>query len=58
MNRFADMFRLTRSEQRIVIILVLALLAVALLTRSRETPAPPLQPLTAPSIAPAPADSD
>ena len=42
MNRLAGMFRLTRSEQRVVVILVLALLAVALLTRSREMPAPPV----------------
>jgi len=58
MNRLAGMFRLTRSEQRVVIILVLALLVIALLTRSRETPAPPAQPLTAPSITPVPAVSD
>ena len=58
MNRLAGMFRLTRSEQRVVVILVLALLAVALLTRSREMPAPPVQPIAEPSTTPVPADSD
>ncbi len=43
MNRLAGMFRLTRSEQRVVIILILALLGIALLTRSRETSGPPAQ---------------
>jgi hypothetical protein len=37
MNGLTNLFRLTRNEQRVVIVLVLALLAIALFAKSRET---------------------
>jgi hypothetical protein len=58
MNRLFDTFRLTRSEQRIVIILVLALLALALLTKTRQANNVPTRPESATTATPAAQDQD
>jgi hypothetical protein len=59
MKKWFAIFSLTKSEQRLVVVLMLALLAVALLTKSHETRSkPPIRPLTIPSATPAPQEPD
>ena len=59
MKRLREMFRLTNAEQRVIVIVLLALLAFAILQRQRARVAPnlPKQSL-APAATSSPADTD
>jgi hypothetical protein len=58
MKRLFDIFSLTRSEQRVVVILILALLAATLLTKARETNKVPTHSPSVPAITPAQQEPD
>jgi hypothetical protein len=51
MKRLREMFRLTRAEQRVVILVIIALLAIAIVRKHRETGKVPLvEPSPGPSV--------
>jgi hypothetical protein len=56
MKRLLEMFRLTKNEQRVVVILILILLAGALVSKSRQAKAPRVLP--SPAATPSRADPD